>query len=1406
MLSCCFCLGREKADGVGERRSSKGEGVGSGPVPVASGAKASSDVQGKEHSPVRGAATGREGSCIDTPADHRHGELGEDRERGEEPLAADEQSREGLISLKGFDDPSGSKQRVDIVAVHGLNGHPIKTWKEDNVIWFAKFLPSSLPELDLRISSFGYNSRVLGGGSVFRVRDFATQLLASLHGKRSESNTERVPLIFICHSLGGIVFKKMLTIAHERQSLYSSIADSTKGVAFFGTPHCGSDVANASRVIRDIVSFCTVGAFRADLLRNLERSSDELVEIAAQFVERAIRLHIVTVYEGRPVGASVGPVVVGKVSAVMNLPNEHLIPIDADHREVCRFSNQHDERFESILPTIRNMIRESVVVEDTDIKACLDMLYFPEYRARRNNVSPAHHTTFDWIWKHPKYRQWENSRASSLMWLQGKPGSGKSTLANFVGSRVGSRVGSSSSGRQTIVVDFFYSARGGSRQNRHFWMLRSILYQFMLQVPGLWHNYQKDFRDRTPKNFGPDARRPGALGLSDENGFWDFSTMKSLFASLGSIHSPNLRVTAYVIIDALDESAEIRRQEIIDLLCTNARRDHSWPITFKIFLTSRPSPKIEQALRRFDSIVLEDETGSDIVHFVQSETKRIAEDILACDIDELSFISTYLIKASNGVFLWVKLVLEQLDERATDGFCSVAELEQLLLSIPRDLRDLYRLILDKINKGSQSNAIECQTVFRWIAYSPVPLQIEQVLEVVAAKACSASGSPITRTGLQRHRVGNTEVMRRRLISLCGNLVEVKGPVVQFIHTTVREFLMEEACSPSISLAESDSLDEICSLGADYLNGFKETLEQDPWLAMRNTHVVHGKSFTGVGFEPDLAKYSKFIDEFSIVKLIFEYSNDPLFQSLPKTSSVGLSTKEASLRHEIINVIEAMKPLLVEALARSDDASLDSFILHKDQLNCPYPIPKEDSRFNQPLACSPPMFGNSGHTSLLRLVFLRSPLDETSQKILHLLCIRGADTNLQDASGSTPLHTALQLRGWARDNLAGAIEDLVAPRLVDGFLSLDETLMRVNQALYNWLKEDEVGNSPYTRRTINNLRKVCVLVTSVIGEGYELFDKHPGDSGFKITRSCLQYALPRVRSTAASSAIRHEAVWSLLLTMKSLQESLVRELLFLSCDSRRGPFSQRTWRTKAPFDAPFPPTPTTGKASKQVQSILDSFNTWLNLDKNYGILLQDLLAFGANPRIANNQRKTPIDIAMEINSLNNMELMLSAMKRGVDSELGQASDRKQKEDIIRRAENSLAELAYTEASLYNSSYVIEWLRNEIRRSPQFPFSMELFSTYLAPSKHNKGNICGGNILHMSAARAQFHAVINMLQSGMAQDVLDEKGRTAKDIAKELGHVRVLEMFRIHEQGAFETYVGLIHRTRWSWDERRYVLID
>lgn len=109
-------------------------------------------------------------------------------------------------------DPDG-EGIVDVVAVHGLNGHYEKTWTallQDGtpMNWLKDMLPKTDLTVNTRIMSFSYNSSVQFSKSTSDVFIFADQLLEHLLAKREQPRESRRPIIFICHSLGGIVVKQ----------------------------------------------------------------------------------------------------------------------------------------------------------------------------------------------------------------------------------------------------------------------------------------------------------------------------------------------------------------------------------------------------------------------------------------------------------------------------------------------------------------------------------------------------------------------------------------------------------------------------------------------------------------------------------------------------------------------------------------------------------------------------------------------------------------------------------------------------------------------------------------------------------------------------------------------------------------------------------------------------------------------------------------------------------------------------------------------------------------------------------------------------------------------------------------------------------------------------------------------
>lgn len=115
----------------------------------------------------------------------------------------------GLFLLRESNLPDNSKDHtgVDIVAIHGLNGNAYTTWKHDNgVLWLRDLLPDAFA--GSRVFTYGYSSKVFQSDSAADLRSFSRNLLNLLNAK---SVGQQQPIIFICHSLGGIVCKQVRT-------------------------------------------------------------------------------------------------------------------------------------------------------------------------------------------------------------------------------------------------------------------------------------------------------------------------------------------------------------------------------------------------------------------------------------------------------------------------------------------------------------------------------------------------------------------------------------------------------------------------------------------------------------------------------------------------------------------------------------------------------------------------------------------------------------------------------------------------------------------------------------------------------------------------------------------------------------------------------------------------------------------------------------------------------------------------------------------------------------------------------------------------------------------------------------------------------------------------------------------
>ena len=117
-----------------------------------------------------------------------------------------------LLRLLQWKDSYRCPVSDSIVAVHGLNGQRERTWtaESNNVLWLRDLLPQKIK--NARILTWGYDARTHTKShtdflSTKKLYDHGRELVYDLWAERRETDTSQRPIIFVAHSLGGIVVK-----------------------------------------------------------------------------------------------------------------------------------------------------------------------------------------------------------------------------------------------------------------------------------------------------------------------------------------------------------------------------------------------------------------------------------------------------------------------------------------------------------------------------------------------------------------------------------------------------------------------------------------------------------------------------------------------------------------------------------------------------------------------------------------------------------------------------------------------------------------------------------------------------------------------------------------------------------------------------------------------------------------------------------------------------------------------------------------------------------------------------------------------------------------------------------------------------------------------------------------------
>ncbi|KAH8980421.1 ankyrin repeat-containing domain protein [Lactarius akahatsu] len=383
------------------------------------------------------------------------------------------------------------------------------------------------------------------------------------------------------------------------------------------------------------------------------------------------------------------------------------------------------------------------------------------------SASRQHEGTAEWFCKGNIFEKWKAT--GSLLWIHGKPGSGKSVLCSAIINDIETM---NNAGLASMAY-FYFDFRDIAKQTR-----RDLLRSLLIQLSDCSDRFC-DILSQLYEACGKGTRQPS-----------DSALMHYLKQMLTLPDHPPV----YLIMDALDESPNTSgiptaREQVLDVVKELVDLRLS---SLRICATSRPEVDIRYAIEplAFCSVSLHNESGQekDIVEYIkfvvhsESPSNRTMKQWRDEDKD---MVVQALSEQADGMFRWVFCQLETLRG------CFPQDIPHVLSQLPETLDETYARVLKEIGKTNRIYAhrlLQCLTVARR------PLRVEELAEILALDFSAKEEIPELKENWR------WKDQQDAVLSTCSSLISVVsdrfGPVVQFSHFSVQEFLTSDRLASS----------------------------------------------------------------------------------------------------------------------------------------------------------------------------------------------------------------------------------------------------------------------------------------------------------------------------------------------------------------------------------------------------------------------------------------------------------------------------------------------------------------------------------------------------------------------------------------------------------------------------------
>ncbi|KAF7517988.1 hypothetical protein G7054_g13615 [Neopestalotiopsis clavispora] len=718
------------------------------------------------------------------------------------------------------DENDSKKSDIDVVFVPGLGAHPSDSWSSTTTKWnwmeSEDGICATFPKA--RILLYMYESAWQGQLKVNQFMDnISKTLLVALRAKREKCKQR--PIVFIGHSMGGLVIAKAITILNAQPELCPVMFEAISAAVFFGTPFAGAPAAAWASMYAYWAEKSNK-ATTSEVLDMLKPGDGALRELKDEFrrvaAKTRYKIELLCFWEEQHTD----------FAKMAHLPGlfgltRRMIPKDvsefvsqasatfegdvdkyglaSNHRDLVKFDSAKDSRWnivENLLKktihgaysTARNRLGAARDIDWTTFMSVMDALdsaRLQPARVRKGLLKNVGKSSL--ISNEPDYTQWlanieiETDATEAVkvdgLWVRGPEGRGKTGAMLAALDDVESLIDKQENEAPVLFAYFLCDA--GTDYCTAEDCIKSIIWQLIEKEKAL-ATHAKDFVKEKGKNGVPKSRAT--------------PTVENLWKALqGMLADEFAGSGVYIVLSNLhllpeDSDSTLKFLKLLSAELEGGQMVEPNRVMAKWLITGRPTYAIQNALGldRLRVIDLEDQKfGNQYAKTLRTHARSKVDQL---QVDKkynqaLAWFARSLIGERAQNTSWIDITCLQLEELPEDE--SDVRVRRMLEDTPKELHALLKNAWLQIFRSTGEEGENVREMLRALV-----LTVEEPTAAELAVLCGQNGS-------EHH-----EQEIKELIDKCKPLISIKRKV-GFMNSTVKQHLIEN-CEALLGLSAQET--------------------------------------------------------------------------------------------------------------------------------------------------------------------------------------------------------------------------------------------------------------------------------------------------------------------------------------------------------------------------------------------------------------------------------------------------------------------------------------------------------------------------------------------------------------------------------------------------------------------------